>query len=84
MDIGDSTSFGIAAAARRSLQIIRNMRAPESSLLFRLFGSNQEEACRQENLRSWRFSGRGSLPDLEVWIEARRLPDRVAAIVQPE
>lgn len=71
------------AASDRKLQIIPKMRVPETSVIHRLFTNGDEDASGQENLKSWEFSSGGSLADCEVWIEARRLTDRVVAIVQP-
>ena len=72
-----------AAATNRNLQIIQKMRVPESSVIHRLFTNGEEESSGQENLNAWEFSGGGSLAECDVWIEARRLPDQVIAIVQP-
>lgn len=72
------------AAQRAKFQIARNMRIPETSVIHRLFldGDGREEGGG-ENLNTWEHSGRKRLADQEVWIEARRVKDRVIAIVQP-
>ena len=72
-----------AAATNRKFQIIQKMRVPESSVIHCLFTNDEEESSGQENLNAWEFSGGGSLAECDVWIEARRLPDQVIAIVQP-
>ncbi len=72
-----------ATATNTKLRIIQKMRVPESSVIHRLFANGEEESSGQENLKAWEFSDGGSLTNCDVWIEARRLPDRVIAIVQP-
>ena len=63
------------------IQAVR-VRVRESSVTHRLFTNDEEESKGQENLTTWGFSGCGPLGDYEVWIEARRPPDLVIAIVQ--
>jgi hypothetical protein len=71
-------------AAKSDVQFVPNMRVPESSLIHRLFLSDEDEpASGEENLSTWEFSKGGSLADCDVWVEAKRLLDRVIAIVQP-
>jgi len=68
----------------RTVDQLANMRVPESSVIHRLLTDGKEEhATGDENLSDWKFFSGSSLTDCEVWIEARRLPDRVIAIVQP-
>lgn len=71
------------AAVKSKLQIVRNMRVPESSILHPLLANEDEVAEGRENLSAWRFSSGKSLPACEVWVEARRLADRAIALVQP-
>ena len=71
------------AARQRGLFIAPNMRVPESSLIHRVYADeslNDRESI--ENLRDWEHSGGKRLAHQEVRIEARRLRDRVIALVQ--
>ena len=59
------------------------MRVPECSLIHRIFCDetlNDRESI--ENLRDWEHSGGKRLADQEVRIEAKRMRDRVIALVQ--
>ena len=72
------------SAIDQSFRIMPNMRVPESSVIHRLHSdANAEQASGRENLGSWEFSDGSSLPDCEVWVDARKAGDRVIAIVQP-
>lgn len=69
-------------ANRRGLFIAPNMRVPECSLIHRIFSDSSEEGrISVENLKEWEHSG-GHLADQDVRIEARRMKDRVIALVQ--
>jgi len=60
------------------------MRVPGSSVIDKLHSdASAERALGRENLESWEFSDGNSLPDCEVWVEARKAGDRVISIVQP-
>jgi len=73
-----------AAAQKAKFQIARNMRIPETSVIHRLFLDDAgREATGGENLSTWEHSGGKRLANQEVWIEARKVKDRVIAIVQP-
>jgi hypothetical protein len=64
--------------------IAPNMRIPESSVIHRLFlAENERELAGQENLNTWEHSGGKCLANQKVWVEARKVKDRVIAIVQP-
>jgi hypothetical protein len=71
------------AARREDFAIHQNMRVPEGSIVHRLFG---EESARdgegREDLGLWESDGR-PLGGRAVAVEARRVPDRVIAVVQP-
>ena len=41
------------------------------------------QASGRENLGSWGFSDGNSLPDCKVWVDARKVGDRIIAIIQP-
>lgn len=73
-----------AAAQKSNLFIAPKMRIPSSSVIHRLFHTpfGLENAGR-ENLNSWEHSGGKRLADQEVWVEAKKVKDRVIAIVQP-
>lgn len=72
------------AAQKAKLFIAPNMRIPPSSVIYRLFNDEfgQDDAGR-ENLNTWEHSGGKRLADQEVWIEAKKIKDRVIGIVQP-
>jgi hypothetical protein len=72
------------AATDQGFRIVPNMRVPEGSVIYKLHSdTSAEEASGSENLGSWEFSDGNSLPDSEVWVDARKAGDRVIAIVQP-
>jgi hypothetical protein len=72
------------AAQKANFRIAPKMRIPENSVIHRLFlDEDGREAAGGENLNSWEHSGDKRLADQEVWIEARKVKDRVIAIVQP-
>jgi hypothetical protein len=72
------------AASDDDFRIAPNMRVPEVSTIHKLYSDpNAEEASGSENLGAWEFSGGSSLPDREVWVDARKAGERVIAIVQP-
>ncbi len=72
------------AASDEDFRIVPNMRVPEGSIIHKLHSDvSAEQASGSENLGAWEFSDGGSLPDCEVWIDARKAGDRVIAIVQP-
>ena len=60
------------------------MRVPEASVIHKLHsGATAEQASGEENLGSWEFSDGSSLPDCEVWVDARKAGNRIIAILQP-
>jgi hypothetical protein len=73
-----------SAAIKQDFRIVPNMRVPEGSVIHKLYAdANAEEASGRENLGSWEFSDGSSLPDCEVWVDARKAGDRLVALVQP-
>jgi hypothetical protein len=74
----------IGTAQKAKLFIAPKMRIPEGSVIHRLFhdefGTDVEG---EENLSLWEHSGGKRLADQQVWIEAKKVRDRVVAIVQP-
>jgi len=60
-----------------------NMRVPEASVIFRLFGDEStRDGEAREDLSMWESQGRRQ-EGRAVAVEARRLADRVIAVVQP-
>lgn len=73
-----------ASAKSRQMYVTKNMRVPESSVIHTAFSSESEDAeCGHENLSSWEHSSGTQLEDIDVYIEAKRVADRVVAIIQP-
>jgi hypothetical protein len=73
-----------AEAQRTKLFIAPNMRVPESSLIHRLFQDTGEQRAEGvENLSTWEHSGGKWLADVDVWIEARRVGQRIIVSIQP-
>jgi hypothetical protein len=71
-------------AKEAGLVIHENMRVPPSSIIHRLLEDEMSaEAAGQENLNTWDHSGGKRLAECEVWIEAKKVKDRVIALVQP-
>jgi hypothetical protein len=65
-------------------RVVPNMRVPEASVIHKLHsGATAEQASGEENLGSWEFSDGSSLPDCEVWVDARKAGNRIIAILQP-
>ena len=71
------------AAQEDGFAIPTNMRVPAASMIHRLFvdESASEGACK-EDLDWWESQGKKQ-PGRAVAVEARRVADRVIAIVQP-
>ena len=71
------------AAQDSKLLIHPNMRIPPSSIIHRLFlDESALQTSGLENLGEWEHSGGKRLAKRGVWIEARRVKERVIAIVQ--
>ena len=71
------------AALRSNLVARRNMRVPDSSVIYQAYRSQQELLVGEENLKSWIFSSGGSLDDCDVTVEASWLGERVIGTIQP-
>lgn len=71
------------AASQEKFSIPRNMQVPLDSVIHRLFSAEpMTDGEGQEDLSFWESKGR----PLESWgviVEARKVPDRVIAIIQP-
>jgi hypothetical protein len=71
------------AAHQEKFVVPTNMRVPEASVIYRLFlGETADDESAQEDLSWWESQGK-KLAGLAVTVEARKVPDRVIAIVQP-
>ncbi len=72
------------AAQGEGFVIPQNMRVPEASVIHSLFETDDErEAAAQEDLGQWSDSKGKRLAGRAVAVEARKVVDRVIAIVQP-
>jgi len=72
------------AAQDSGLFIAPNMRIPLSSLIHRLFlDETIMQSSGLDNLGEWEHSGGKRLARRDVWIEARRVKEKVIAVVQP-
>lgn len=72
------------AAPAAGLAIPRNMRIPERSVIYRLFGSTEETGEADEDLSWWTSSDGGRLSAFPVHVTARRRVDHVQAIIVPD
>lgn len=74
---------GNDAAREAALRINPNMRVPETSMIAKLFSTSPDrgEVSGRESLLTWRYSDGTSTDERTVMIEARRVPDRVLALV---
>ena len=71
------------AAQRERFTIPTNFRVPASSVIHHLFDAEPlTDGDGQEDLSQWESQGR-CLESCAVFVEARKVPDRVIAIVQP-
>lgn len=72
------------AAQTAGFFIAPRMRVPEDSVIHRLHLNDEGRSLHgEENLHTWEHSGGKRLADQKVRIEARKVKDRVVAIVQP-
>ncbi len=76
-----------AAARQFGLQVHKNMRVPERSVLTKLFKSQAqpdfESSEAVEKLGGWTTSTGEALPDFQVHVEAIRIQGKVLALVTP-
>ena len=71
------------AAQQERFTIPKNMRVPADSVIHRLFEADpQTNGDGQENLHQWESQGK-PLEGRAVFVEARKVPDRVIAMIQP-
>jgi hypothetical protein len=72
------------AAQAEKFVIPQNMRVPESSVILSLFEADGElDVASREDLGDWSDSKGKRLEGRAVAVEARKVADRVIAIVQP-
>lgn len=75
------------AARDVSLRIHKNMRVPETSIVYKVFNADSETTAAaseaSETLATWTSSDGGHLPEVMVHIQAQKRNDRVLAIVAP-
>ena len=70
------------AARRSGLKVHKNMAIPASSIIAKLYGSdNQANASGEESLSIWRHSDGSAIGFHQVRIEAVRVKDRVLALI---
>jgi hypothetical protein len=75
-------SMSNAAARRTGILIHKNWRVPGYSVIAKVFNSDVEEDGESvENLGSWKSSDGSSLKYVNVLIQARKVQDRVFAII---
>jgi len=70
-------------ASKMGLTARKNMRVPQSSIIYKAFQEELTDALGQENMNLWTFSTGGSLNDCDVSIQARRVDQAVMATIQP-
>jgi hypothetical protein len=72
------------AAQQAGFFIAPRMRVPEESVIHRLYSDDEGRSLDgEENLHTWEHSGGERLADQRVCIEARKVKERVIAIMQP-
>lgn len=77
-------SFVPNTASHGKIEFHRNMEVPADSILFRLLNQPEDFATSEEieNLGDWYHSSGKHLPQARVTIEAKRVIDRIYALVQ--
>ena len=71
------------AARLQGMQMFRNFRVPEASIISKVFSADSRRGEAQENLNWWKASDGTQLTDLPVLVRARRLGESVHALVVP-
>lgn len=72
------------AAQTERFTIPGNMRVPKTSVIHAVFEADSfAEDQAEENLIDWESSDGKTLEDRAVLVEARKVSDRVVALVQP-
>lgn len=71
-------------ARKHGLLIFKNMRVPESSVIYRLYYKDGIDSGEgDEILSSWKTSDGKHLPDIPIKVKAKRFADSVQAIIIP-
>jgi hypothetical protein len=70
-------------ARRAGFRIHSNMRAPERSIVHRVFEGHSPDGDADENLDWWESSDGNRLPSIPIRVHARRVWDRVEALIVP-
>lgn len=71
-----------AEARKIHLQIHKNWRVPSDSVIANVFNSGSDgDGESVENLGSWEASDGSSLADMDVFVQAHKIQDRVFAII---
>ncbi len=71
------------AARLRGMQMFRNFRVPEASIVSQIFFAESRYGEAQENLSWWKASDGTQLTDLPVIVRARRFGYSVHALIVP-
>jgi len=71
------------AARLQGMQMFRNFRVPEASVISKVFSADSRRGEARENLNWWKASDGTQLTDLPVLVRARRLGQSVHALVVP-
>jgi hypothetical protein len=71
------------AARERGLQLHRNFRVPESSVIYRVFAESLSEGTADENLNWWTSSDGARLQDQELKVSAKRIGNTIYALMIP-
>jgi hypothetical protein len=71
------------AARLQGMQMFRNFRVPEASVISKVFSADSRRGEARENLNWWKASDGTQLTDLPVLVRARRLGQSVHAFVVP-
>jgi hypothetical protein len=71
------------AAREEGLQLHRNFRVPESSVIHRVFTESLSEGTANENLNWWKSSDGIRLQDQELSVSAKRVGNTIYALLIP-
>jgi len=71
------------AARRQGLQMFRNFRVPQASIISRVFMGQTLQGEARENLNWWKASDGTKLPDIPILVRARRVRESVHALIVP-
>lgn len=84
LKLRELTVIANSAAKETGIQIHRNMKVPESSIIAKVFSRGEESGVAgHENLTTWLHSDGSTLPNVEVFVESSDTSERAIAIVRP-